>query len=212
MSQRNLILFYNTLPTALPHFKLPSADPSQPHLVQVAALLVDLRSRQVIEELDLAIRPDGWEIPQELVSARGAALLRRSTQEGVAEREALSQLLALWSVEPHLVRVAHGEPLHARLVRIALMRHFDVPEADEWKAGEGECTAMLAKPFAQVPATDKMRQAGRGGFKQPSAREAFRHFFGRELDVGGAIVDARACMAVWFAIKQPEVEQIPALP
>ena len=47
------VLAYDTETTGLPNWKAPSGDPSQPHLVQIAALVANIETRQVIASLDL---------------------------------------------------------------------------------------------------------------------------------------------------------------
>lgn len=51
----NTILFYDTETTGLPDWKSPSESETQPHLVQLAAILANADTRQVISTLDLII-------------------------------------------------------------------------------------------------------------------------------------------------------------
>ena len=54
----NLALFYDTETTGLPDFKAPSEAQHQPHIVQLAALLVDLfQSTPVIANGRIAGQP-----------------------------------------------------------------------------------------------------------------------------------------------------------
>jgi hypothetical protein len=47
-----------------------------------------------------------------------------------------------------------------------------------------------------------MRRAGRRHYKSPNLGEAYEHFTGRPLEgAHNAMVDVKACMAVYFAIK-----------
>jgi DNA polymerase-3 subunit epsilon len=64
-------LFFDTETTGLPLFHEPSEDPRQPHLVQLAAVLVDIDTRKTLGSLDLTIAPDGWEIPDDVVKIHG---------------------------------------------------------------------------------------------------------------------------------------------
>ena len=61
----NPALFFDTETTGLPLFKEPSEHPDQPHLVQLAASLVDLDTRAVLSSIDVIVKPDGWTIPDE---------------------------------------------------------------------------------------------------------------------------------------------------
>lgn len=49
----NLALFYDTETQGLPLFKEPSEHPSQPHIVQLAACLLDLDTRKTIAGMDV---------------------------------------------------------------------------------------------------------------------------------------------------------------
>lgn len=65
------ILFFDTETTGIPDFKSPSDAPHQPHLVEVAALVIDEDTRQVINGFHSMVRPDGWTIPDEVAAIHG---------------------------------------------------------------------------------------------------------------------------------------------
>ena len=67
----NIKLFYDTETTGLPDFKAPSESAHQPHIVQLAALLVDMDTRETIQSMDVICRPDGWTIPDEVAAVHG---------------------------------------------------------------------------------------------------------------------------------------------
>ena len=195
------ILVFDVETTGLPLWNEPSEDPRQPHLVQVAALLVDADTRQVLSTLDVIVRPDGWLIPEDVAQVHGITT-ERAAALGVPESLALELLLALH--ERSELRVAHNEPFDMRMVRIAIKRHLDDPDAlaDAWKAAPTACTQRLSTPICQLPATDRMRAAGRTHYKSANLQEAYRHFFGHGFDgAHSALADVQACMAVYFAIQ-----------
>jgi DNA polymerase-3 subunit epsilon len=194
-------LFYDTETTGLPLFSEPSEDPRQPHLVQLAALLVDLDTREVLSSIDVVIKPDGWEIPDEVVKIHGIST-EIALATGVPEADALDQFLKLWAGQ---ARVAHNEQFDARIIRIAMMRYPAIcgwTSPDAWKMGPAQCTQRLATPILKLPPTDKMKTVGRFHHKSANLREAYQHFTGQELvDAHSAMADAQACMQVYFAIK-----------
>lgn len=49
-----MILVFDTETTGLPAFNLPAEDPSQPHIVQLVAILYD-NNRRVISELNVLV-------------------------------------------------------------------------------------------------------------------------------------------------------------
>lgn len=55
------ILFYDTETTGLPNWKEPSGSDKQPHIVQIGALLVDVETKEVLKELDVIVKPEGWD-------------------------------------------------------------------------------------------------------------------------------------------------------
>lgn len=194
----NLALFYDTETTGLPLFHEPSDDPLQPHIVQLAASLVDVDSRRTIASMDVIVRPMGWEIPTEVAAIHGITT-EHALAVGVPEPVALRMFVGLYSARK---RIGHNEQFDARIIRIGLKRYDVGLNADAWKCGPAECTQTLSTPILQLPPTDKMRAAGRTHHKTANLREAYKHFTGNEL-VGAhnALVDVNACIAVYFAIK-----------
>lgn len=205
-------LFYDTETTGLPLFSEPSEDPRQPHVVQLGACLVDLDTFSEIASLDVIVRPDGWVIPDEVAAIHGITT-ERAMDVGVPARVAFDLLLELWACSG--VRIGHNEQFDARLVRIALMRHRDNDPASlihqQWKAGRAECTQLLATPILKLPPTERMRAVGRNHHKSANLGEAYQFFTGRPLDgAHSAMVDVRACMEVYRAIKAGQREPVAA--
>lgn len=200
-------LFYDTETTGLPLFSEPSEDPRQPHIVQLAALLVDLDTRKTLASLDLTIAPLGWEIPAEAVKIHSVTT-GYAKAVGVPEPLALQLFLELWSRAD--VRIGHNESFDARIVRIGLHRYAHLTErAPLWKSGRSECTQQIATPIMKLPPTAKMLAANFNRPKSANLREAYLHFTGQELvDAHSAIADAKACLQVYLAIKSPKA--IPA--
>ena len=194
----NLKLFYDTETTGLPDFKAPSESAHQPHIVQLAALLVDMDTRETIQSMDVICRPDGWTIPDEVAAVHGITT-EHAAEVGIPEHLAVSMFMELWAGR---ARVAHNEQFDARIVRIALMRFHSEEAADIWKSGPTEGTARLATPICALPPTEKMKAVGRFHHKTPNLGEAYRHFTGKELEnAHSAMADVLACRDVFFAIK-----------
>jgi DNA polymerase-3 subunit epsilon len=194
-------LFYDTETTGLPLFNEPSEDPRQPHIVQLAAILVDLDTRKICSSIDLTVLHDGWQSEPKALEAHGITA-EYANAHGVPEWLALGLFLELWTRAG--VRIGHNEQFDARIVRIGMLRHESQIDCElyDWKGGRAECTQLLATPILKLPPTDKMRAVGRTHHKSANLREAYQHFIGKELvDAHSAMADARACMDVYFAIK-----------
>jgi len=194
----NLATFFDTETTGLPLFKEPSDHPSQPHIVQLGACLVDLDTRKIISTLDVIIRPDGWTIPDDVAVIHGITT-ELAADVGVPESLAVEMLLDMTRGR---LRIAHNEQFDARIVRIACKRHFDQSSVDEWKDGRAACTALLATPILKLPPTAKMKAAGFNKFKTANLSEAVEHFTGKKLEnAHSALADVHGCMAVWFGVQ-----------
>lgn len=196
----NIALFFDTETSGLPLFGKPSEDPGQPHIVQLAAAMVDLDTRDTLASLDVIVRPDGWEIPDEVAAVHGITT-ERAAALGVPESLALSLFMEMWSASS--VRIAHNEQFDARIIRIAQHRAGELEvDLEAWKTGKAECTARLATPIVKCPPTAKMLAVGRNHYKTANLSEAVLHFTGKPLEnAHSAMADVKGCMDVYFAIQ-----------
>jgi DNA polymerase-3 subunit epsilon len=172
-----------------------SADPRQPHIVQPAASLVDMTTREVVDTLEFIVRPDGWEIPADVVAIHGITT-ERALAEGIDARDGLERFLAFWrrSQRP---RIAFNEAFDARLVRIGLARHgFPEDVQLEWNEAASECAMLLATPIVKAPAKN-----GKKGYKWPSLKEACDHFGIPQPEAHDAAVDVARTIDVYWAIQ-----------
>lgn len=206
------IIFYDTETTGLPNWGMPSEDPSQPYITQLAAEMCDEETGETIAAMDMLNRPDGWTIPEELQELTGITMDRAMRDEHPGA-DVLDKFLGMWTGSD--LRCAHNESFDMRLVRIAIMRDprysmeavGDVPFADYWKKAPAFCTVANSTGIIKLPPTPKMVKAGRMNPKPPNLAEAYKFFTGQEL-VGAhdAKVDIMACKAVYYGIKKYHAE------
>lgn len=200
----SLILFYDTETTGLPLFKEPSEHPDQPHIVQLAAALVDTDTRKTISSIDVIIKPESWTIPEEMTAIHGISN-ELANDVGVPLHEAIDIFLTLWNER---VRVAHNQSFDARIIRIAQHQigDFSDDSLELWKNGISDCTQKMATSVLKLPPTEKMVKAGFNKYKPANLRESYRHFFEVDFDnAHSAMADVNACIAVYFAIKDMEI-------
>lgn len=194
-------LFYDLETNGLPDWHQPSDAPQQPHLVSLAARLVDLDTRETIDSLDMIIQPDGWEIPDDVVEVHGITT-EHAMNVGIPEHLAIEEFISLWTQAD--IRIGHSEQFDARMIRIATKRHCDDKVIDAWHAGKvnAQCTARLATNIVCLPPSEKMKRAKRFQHKTPTLAEAYQFFTGNELEnAHTAMADVDGCMAVYFAIQ-----------
>ena len=195
----NLALFYDTETTDLLIDSLPPYHPNQPHIVQLAACLVDLDTRNTVMSMDLIVKPDGWTIPDETIAIHG---ITNEFAHAVGFSE--SYVLGLFMRMHKLckVRIAHNEPFDAAIIFTALLRDDHRAPKKVMNKTAAECTGALAKPIMQLPPSEKMIAAGETGFKRPSLIEAYKYFTGKDhVGAHNAMADVEACKAIYFEIK-----------
>lgn len=179
-------LFFDTETTGLPLFKEPSDDPRQPHLVQLAAILVNDAREEVALIDNVIIKPDGWEIPAE-VSAIHGITHEMAMDVGIPEIEALDMFMDMH--KQCGLRVAHNTTFDNRLIRIALKRYRpDLIADDEWKDNSKYYCTMIE--YRKIH-----------GGKQPKLEEAYEKLTGKNLEnAHTAMADTRACMDIFFLL------------
>ncbi|MGH8381783.1 3'-5' exonuclease [Pseudomonas sp.] len=194
-----LICIFDTETTGLPLFRDPSDDPRQPHIVDICALLYTPQG-QLVDSFEAMVRPDGWDIPNEVAVIHGITN-EFALEHGIPEKEALEGFMGIWRQAG--LRVAHNVSFDDRILRIGLMRFQGEEVANQFREGDKFCTCQATTNIVQCPPTDKMIAAGRGKqFKQPTVAEALKFFTGEDL-VGGhrARPDTEACARVYFALQ-----------
>lgn len=178
------LVFFDTETTGIPVWNEPSGGDNQPHIVQLAAALVDPSSREVKDLIDLIVAPDGWEIPDSVAEIHGITA-EIATEKGVPEAEALETFLNFWGGRK---RIAFNTTFDNRIIRIATKRYSSAETVDHWKAGEYEC-AMIGS------------QRVIGG-KYPKLAEAYQYFTSKTLEgAHSALVDVMATIELYFMMK-----------
>lgn len=68
-----MILVYDTETTGLPDWQQPSEAPQQPHIVELAALLYDTDTCELVDSMHTLVRPDGWTLVPERIGIQPEA-------------------------------------------------------------------------------------------------------------------------------------------
>lgn len=187
-------LIWDTETSGMILWKEPSEHPGQPHIVQLAAMLVDEDTQKVISSVDVIVNPDDWEIPAEVTAIHGITT-EYARDVGVPEALALEMFLQMRSAADS--DICHNRAFDARIVRIGLHRFPNIGATPEqWAAYPGECTMQMSTDICRIP-----HQNGRG-FKWPKLTEAYPFFMGKPLeDAHSAMADCLGCWEVYKAIK-----------
>lgn len=195
-----MILALDTETTGLPDFRAPSDAEHQPHLVQLAMVLLgdDLVERASVS---LLIRPDGWVSGPEALAAHGI------TEEmagalGVPEKTAANLFAQMAYGSGARLIVGHNVSFDLRIMRIALLRAGLTKEKLDAQKPDTFCTMNAASAIMKLPPTEKMVAAGFTKPKPPKLSECIRHFFDEELEgAHDALVDVRASLRVYHHLQ-----------
>jgi len=202
-----LAIFYDTETTGLPIDGLPDDHPDQPHIVQLAACVVDLATRQTLQSLDVIIRPEGcWQITEQVSAIHGIST-DQALALGVPESLAVELFIELAFGR---LRVAHNIAFDDRMISIANMRYFDDGCRTAWPSEHYQktaCTMEMARQVMRMPASQRMVDAGLGHlYKAPSLAAAHTYFTNKPItNAHRAMVDVQACMAVFFGLQDLQV-------
>lgn len=154
----------------------------QPHIVQLAALLIDDSGEE--RSMNFIVRPDGWAIHAGAMEVHGITMEKAATA-GVPKRAVMAAFTTLCRDAD--VVVAHNIEFDLKMVALEYRRlQQDNPLLTKRKI----CTMASTTDICKLPGQY-------GKYKRPKLIEAYRHFFGE--DFGGAhdaMADVRACARI----------------
>lgn len=193
-----MILFYDTETSGFVNKGKPASDPSQPHLVQLAAVLTDDEGND-LSYVSMIVKPDGWSIPA------GAAAVHKITTEkamkvGVPLRVVLACFTNLRALAD--MTVAHNIDFDALMMACAIAQAKAVPAHPG--PTKHACTMKSSVNYCRMPPTLNMSKAGYGTkFKPPKLEELYQFLF-KETFAGAhdAMNDVRACKRSFFELRK----------
>lgn len=187
------LFFFDTETTGLVDFKLAHDHSSQPYLVQLAALLTDDDGTERAS-MSVLVRPDGWTIPDEASAVHGITT-DIAVANGVALRTALTAFRAL--LENADTVIGHNVGFDVAVINAA--RHRAGAQPGDYWPEKMFCTMRTATPVCKILHADPRHDQD---YKWPRLNEAYRHFFGQELEgAHDALVDVRACRDVYLELQ-----------
>lgn len=184
-------LLFDTETTGKASFNLPPEDASQPHLVQLAAILAD-DDGKIHAEVSIIIEPSGWDISEDVAKIHGISHIR-AVAAGVPRRLALSlfnmMILKAKRIGAHNLNFDELIMLAQFAREGATCRIHDV---------ERVCTMRVATPVVKLPA----RFPKRGDpYKLPTLTETHQFLFGDGFNgAHDAMIDTRALYRVYFEL------------
>lgn len=183
-------LIYDTETTGFVNSKAPPSDLNQPHLVQIAGVLVDDGWYEQ-SSFSLIVLPDGFEIPEHVSDIHGVTT-KRAQSNGVPLKTALS-------VFNNLARRADEVwAFNESFDRLVIESEFyRVGQASIFYEGKPSKCAMLA-------CMNILKLPGKyGAYKWPKLAEAYAFFYNTAFEhAHDALADVRATVAVMKAVEE----------
>ncbi|UPO80339.1 3'-5' exonuclease [Parasaccharibacter sp. TMW 2.1888] len=192
------ILFFDTETTGFPVKGAPLDDPRQPRIVQLAMIEATDEGKIISQHSEIfdarICEGEDFVIPEQASAVHGIST-EFSLHFGTPQRWAISRFMGRTRVCRRFV--AHNAAYDMKMLKIAAARYgYTVPDLNV------TCTMEASRDILKIPPTARMQTAGFTQYKNPKLEEAYHHFTGKVLeDAHDALVDTRACMEVFFALK-----------
>jgi len=169
----------------------------QARVCQIAMLLTDDKGKSLMEFSSL-IKPDDWSISEGAQKCHGFS-------DEQCDFMGVHNSFMIHSFNHMADRastvIAHHVEFDKAMMDIEAAYHSKTENPCTRKPWY--CTQKNSVNLCKIPATEKMRKAGRTHYKTPSLEEALQFFCGRSLGDGAhdAMYDAKACRDIFFAIR-----------
>lgn len=186
-------LFFDTETTGKYDWKLPPDHPSQPHLVQLAAVLLDNEGKERAG-LNLLVKPEGFSISQEVTAIHGISE-DIANSCGVSIKNVAYLFNALCYQADLLV--AHNIDFDRSIMLSVFIRNQIGHRLNKMNR---YCTMKSATPIVKAV---RPGVTGDHAFKWPSLTECMAFFFQEDFSsqAHNALADVVACSRVYQALK-----------
>ena len=184
-----MTLIFDTETTGLIQFKKPYTDPSQPRLVQLAALLFD-KDWIVRAELNLLIKLNEQTIIDPKAFEAHGISKAMTQQYGFNPVDALLMFNSMLAMATTVV--GHNIAFDKLMLEAESHRVFNGIKQPSWP-GKIFCTMQEMTQVCKLPTN-----WGKGKYKWPTLQEAHTKCFGKGFeDAHDAMNDVRACARIY---------------
>lgn len=194
-------LYFDTETTGIPDKRLPWNHPRQPAIVSIAWVLVDEPDWHEGAVHNHFILPEGWEI-DEAGPAFGAHHI--TNDKCKAEGIPISQVMKMFTDSLGHAREACAYNIQFDIDMILIACERGGAHPLDWPNWPKRLDIMpLAQIYCQMPPTDRMKAAGRNGYKPPKLSEALRIICKEEFpNAHDALADVRATIKIHRALEE----------
>lgn len=191
-------VIFDTETTGLPNWKAPETDPTQPMIVQLGCMYVEIehQSGQLInvgEYETLAFNP--W-VKVDPKAAEVTGIDDEKIKHAPHIHNVMTEFMSRVSTLDFVI--CHNAKFDTKLVRTTIhqLRNHEAGQISYERLTEipQYCTMLSAKNILKLPGKF-------GDYKWPSLEECYQHFFGKSIEgAHDAMVDVRATFEVANAI------------
>jgi len=182
------------------------SDANNPYLASIAVLLYDTEANRIISSLNTPIHPAGWVMPPEAEAVNGLTT-QYLCDTGVPAQAVIPLFITIAS-KADLV-VGHNVEFDIKIMSAALWRHITEEHSDDF-AHELIANHWLTLPTfcTMKESKDEVRALNKNGrIKNPKLTEAYKHFFGIDLDrAHSANADAVATLEIYLVLTQEGIK------
>ena len=192
-----MILVWDCETDGIPKWDLPADHESQPHIVEIGAVLCDEGGKEV-DRFEAIVKPDGYEIPDVVAKIHGITTAI-ALEKGRPIADVMDEFEAL-TAKATLI-VCFNVRFDEKFRRSALRR---LGRPDGFGTIPVFCCMRGATPLCKLERTVKQKKAGfdKGQYKTPKLSEAVQMLLGREhVGAHGALADALATKDIYFACR-----------
>ena len=196
------VLFFDTETSNMINFKARNSDPSQPWIVQLAAVLST--SERILSSMNLLIKSEGLPMGAEAEAIHGISV-EIADLYGYPPDYAF-QLFHSLARRADLL-VCHNNTFDLRMLAILARRLEEHSEGvsmeimEEIKAKPSLCTMTSTTKLCQLP-----KPSGYGGYKWPKLTELHHFLFNEEFEgAHDALIDVQATRRCYYELKKREV-------
>jgi len=189
----SMYLFFDTETTGLPKSRnAPVSDLNNwPRLVQIAWLQCNQSGKEIVKQ-SYIIKPDNFEIPQDVIKIHGITN-EKANKLGIPLQKALSEFSTLLINSSLLI--AHNIDFDEKVVGSELMR---TKIKNNLSSITKVCTQKTTTDFCKIPC--------HYGYKWPSLMELHQKLFNNSFDKAhDALSDVSACAKCFFELKKRNI-------
>lgn len=193
-------LFFDTETNGMVDWKKPPEHPSQPRMVQLAVVLTPDDCSKLISSASILIRPEGWNIPQEIADKSHHITTEYASAHGVPVACALSAFCHFSGVATELIA------FNADFDKTVLLHELSrIKKVNLFNTAKLVCEMRAMTPICKLPKPPGRRRGGEDEFKWPSLTEAYEFCTGKRFEgAHDAASDVIATMVVHkWRINQP---------